>query len=72
MVTFFAFNKNINVANIFSDGVMVQVTASVMKEIKSAIKEMKSYSVVAGDPNSEEASKVGIEWSSTEISDRPR
>ena len=72
MVTVFAFNKNINVANIFSDGVMVQVTASVMKEIKSAIKEMKSYSVVAGDPNSEEASKVGIEWSSTEISDRPR
>ena len=72
MVTFFAFNKNINVANIFSDGVMVQVTASVMKEIKSAVKEMKSYSVVAGDPNSEEASKVGIEWSSTEISDRPR
>ena len=72
MVTSFASKKNINVANIFSDGVMVQVTASVMKEIKSAIKEMKSYSVVAGDPNSEEASKVGIEWSSTEISDRPR
>ena len=72
MVTSFASKKNVNVANIFSDGVMVQVTASVMKEIKSAIKEMKSYSVVAGDPNSEEASKVGIEWSSTEISDRPR
>ena len=72
MAASFVLLRIIYLANILLDGVMVQVTASVMKEIKSAIKEMKSYSVVAGNPNSEEASKVGIEWSSTEISDRPR
>lgn len=51
---------------------MMQLTASVMKKIKGAIKKW-SYSVVATarDPNSEEASGVGTEWSSTEISDIP-
>ena len=53
---------------------MVQVTADVMKEFKQAIKDMKEYSVTTGDPNSpdETSSKVGIEWTSSDVMDRPR
>lgn len=54
------------------DGVMVQVTSDVMKEFKQAVKDMKEFSVVVGDPNSEDCSKVGIEWSSSDVMDRPR
>ena len=57
---------------IFEDGVMVQVTSDVMKEFKQAIKDMKEFSVISGDPNSDEASKVNIEWSSSDVMDRPR
>ena len=51
---------------------MVQVTSDVMKEFKQAIKDMKEFSVISGDPNSDEASKVNIEWSSSDVMDRPR
>lgn len=61
-------------ASIVEDGVMVQVTADVMKEFKQAIKDMKEYSVTTGDPNSpdETSSKVGIEWTASDVMDRPR
>jgi len=60
-------------ASIVEDGVMVQVTADIIKEIKTAIKDMKEYTVTAGDPASPDAtSQVGIEWTAAEVSDRPR
>jgi len=59
---------------VFSDGVMVQVTSEVMKEFKQAIKDMKEFTITTGDTNTpdETASKVGIEWSSADVMDRPR
>ena len=53
---------------------MVQVTSEVMKEFKQAIKDMKEFTITTGDTNSpdETSSKVGIEWSSADVMDRPR
>ena len=53
---------------------MVQVTSEVMKEFKQAIKDMKEFSVTTtGQGAGEEASsKIGIEWSTADVMDRPR
>uniref|UniRef100_A0A7M5XFZ6 Smad anchor for receptor activation-like C-terminal domain-containing protein n=3 Tax=Clytia hemisphaerica TaxID=252671 RepID=A0A7M5XFZ6_9CNID len=70
-------------ASIVEDGVMVQVTPEVMKEFKQAIKDMKEFSFGTGESSSasggatasggdEVSSKVGIEWSSADVMDRPR
>ena len=54
------------------DGVMVQVTSEVIQEFKTAIKEMKEFTMTAGDPTSEDSSQVGIEWCSADSTDRPK
>lgn len=54
---------------------MVQVTTEVMKEFKQAIKDMKEFSIPTSQSSagSEEAtSKIGIEWSTADVMDRPR
>ena len=54
---------------------MVQVTTEVMKEFKQAIKDMKEFSIPTSQPTAgseETASKIGIEWSTADVMDRPR
>ena len=54
------------------DGVMVQVTSEVIKEFKQAIKDMRDFTISAGEPGAEDSSQVGIEWCSADSVDRPK
>ena len=72
----FSSSVNSNVNFVSTDGVMVQVTAEVMKEFKQAIKDMKEFSIAtsqqAAGGSEEFNSKIGIEWSTADVMDRPR
>ena len=51
---------------------MVQVTSEVIKEFKQAIKDMRDFTISAGEPGAEDSSQVGIEWCSADSVDRPK
>ncbi|XP_065657083.1 zinc finger FYVE domain-containing protein 9 isoform X3 [Hydra vulgaris] len=60
-------------ASIIEDGVMIQVTADVMKELKTALKDIKEYQVRIGDQTDQaNSSFFSVEWCGSENLDRPR
>ena len=54
------------------DGIMAQMTADVMKKIRSSIKDMQDYTVQYGDPSEEVSKKLSITWGTSEGFDGQR